>query len=393
MSSLQTQEQVLFNEQQPRNSYNTQPLALHQESIHNPNYPKQASPSSHIHPTHKSDYHHPPLEGYYSPDRRSGTFSSDFINAQQSPGLMPQNHESPGYAELSSPRIDINLANAHIYQEPSSNHQQLLDSQNKYPTRTTSRQPVQSSPRDDRYAHRAQAPAPTSRSNYSTWERPPNERLDNLSTSQTSSCQPSSSNTNVQSIETRSPTRMPSRLSMKKPREFHEVQSTSINRTNSPPPPPPPPKDEWLTHSPHGVASAHARSQSHNPSLRTSFQQPIPHENDPAQPNHHYHHRHHQSLSPLQTNTAPPSTTMSRHERTLTPEEVRKARQREIETGHRNPRFNSFDNGNDSSDSGANGAGSRPGMNSEDEKIVMSGSSYPGQMWQPDYAGYGYGEN
>ena len=59
----------------------------------------------------------------------------------------------------------------------------------------------------------------------------------------------------------------------------------------------------------------------------------------------------------------------------MTPEEVRKVRQQEIEsTGHSIP--------------GLVGQGAGPGVAQEEEEIVMSGSSYPGQEWHPGYGNW-----
>ena len=58
----------------------------------------------------------------------------------------------------------------------------------------------------------------------------------------------------------------------------------------------------------------------------------------------------------------------------MTPEEVRKARQQEIEsTGRSTP--------------GLVSQGAGPGM-AKEEEIVMSGSSYPGQEWHPGYGNW-----
>lgn len=128
------------------------------------------------------------------------------------------------------------------------------------------------------------------------------------------------------------------------------------SRSDSPPPPPPPPKDDWH----------HTRSQasmSSNPTLRSSQHGPSPSQSSshpmPAQ--------NRQSLPPIQTNVPNKkrqSTVASG--KTLTPEEKRKSRQLEIERSTISPHYRE--------------------EREEEPPVVMSATSFPGQLWQPEYS-------
>ena len=380
---LQSQHQSLLDDQQSYSTFNQQPAPCRQESAYHANYSNPvASPSSYVQSASNSDYHHPPLEGYYSPDRRSGTFSPGFISGQRSPRLMPQSLESPRKYNEGSPfqqpsnltlntqSYNPNSSELRISQQTPPSHRSL-GSLNQYPDRASSLQPLHGSTNHSMYLYNAQAPVPASQGLYSSWERTPIERLDNSSVGQNSSHMPPMSNVNQNNIPNgaHNPTRMPLKSSMKKSRGYHEVDSTPITRLDSPAPPPPPPKDAWLAQPLHTNTSSPARSQLHNPSQSPSNQVKSYASIPPK------HQR--QSLPLLQTQVVQ-STSASQDGSTLTPEEVRKARQREIETGYRDPRLNGI--GNSSGE-----ASNRPKGRNEDENIVMSGSSYPGQEWQPQY--------
>ena len=77
----------------------------------------------------------------------------------------------------------------------------------------------------------------------------------------------------------------------------------------------------------------------------------------------------------------------------MTTEEKRKSRQEEIEKGHLSPpsATTSAQKGKMSvvqEDEGAKSETPKPKPKpapAEDEPIVMSATSFPGQMWQPDY--------
>ncbi|KAL9101851.1 MAG: hypothetical protein Q9163_002935 [Psora crenata] len=137
-------------------------------------------------------------------------------------------------------------------------------------------------------------------------------------------------------------------------------------RPESPLPPPPPPKDDW--HRP--------KPSSPSPSFTASRQ-------------------HHQSLPPLQTNVPQPDLGLRRYgasvgdsgadasggasSKELRLEERRKNRQQEIEKGHLSPSsartsiMNKVSAVHDGEE------------RQEDEPVVMSATSFPGQEWRPDY--------
>ena len=149
------------------------------------------------------------------------------------------------------------------------------------------------------------------------------------------------------------PSRPPSNTAPSAP---HEEPNRSSLRSNSPPPPPPPPKDEWHRPSIHGrsVSAATSGSSKHTQSPSQASGRPVS-----GQPR--------QSLPPLQTNVSSKRGSAIGLGKTMTPEEKRKSRQKEIEYSTLRP-------------------GSRRVEDEEDEPIVMSATSFPGQEWQPDYA-------
>lgn len=163
--------------------------------------------------------------------------------------------------------------------------------------------------------------------------------------------------------------------------------------SESPPPPPPPPKDSrWAKNAESKSPSNHARSGSIPLQTRSS----------PAAV------EQRQSLPPLQTNVSGPrrsarssivpanskETLPKMDKENMTPEQKRKSRQEEIERGHLSPSDLTASGQREKmnvllEDEAANGkeaAVSRSNGNMEDdEPIVMSATSFPGQMWQPDH--------
>lgn len=139
-------------------------------------------------------------------------------------------------------------------------------------------------------------------------------------------------------------------------RSFH-----GADRTDSPPPPPPPPKDAW--HKPRPRDSSFG-GHSHNPSqsstrLLSSAQN-------------------RQSLPPLQTNVTTNRNSAVKSGKTLTPEEKRESRRLEIERSTLSPA---------AAAAAAAAASPVPRRVPEDEEhIQMSATSFPGQIWQPEYA-------
>ena len=157
-------------------------------------------------------------------------------------------------------------------------------------------------------------------------------------------------------------------------------------RSVSPSPPPPPPKDSW-----HQAQTRYSSVPTSSSPTQTSttLSHPVQSSISSQQQRH--------SSSPLHTNVPGPclgptapgissgdfrsdSSGCGGLKAGMTPEEKRKSRQQEIETGHLSP-------------GGAGAASFAMGSNSlnnvkeseEDEPILMSATTYPGQEWQPRY--------
>ena len=183
-------------------------------------------------------------------------------------------------------------------------------------------------------------------------------------------------------------------------------------RSDSPAPPPPPPKDEWHRARPRQSSlNAHAQLPHHTPLGPSQVSPPLPEHGQPRY-----------FLPPLQTDVpspslgpirsglssgdpqsgssnrqlvspaekrrsrqreienAPLSAGSNAGSRPMSPEEKRRSRQIEIETGHLSPVRSPV------------GRAKEPHSLSpeEDERVVMSATSFPGQEWQPGgvYGGY-----
>ena len=155
-------------------------------------------------------------------------------------------------------------------------------------------------------------------------------------------------------------------------------QSTS--RSDSPPPPPLPPKDDWHTSRPRqstiSTITTTTLHHSHNPSQVSAMSiRPVSTErqNRPVSSGNR------QSLPPLQTDVSSHRNSAVRSaSKALTPEEKRRSRQQEIERSTL-PRT-------DMNIGSRSAEGMEVRRMSDDEQPVMSATSFPGQMWQPDYA-------
>ena len=156
-------------------------------------------------------------------------------------------------------------------------------------------------------------------------------------------------------------------------------------RSESPPPPPPPPKDEWHR--------ARPRQSSLEPPAHQSAQASQP--NVPPLPSPNQQQR--QYLPQLLTNVPSPHLGPIRSglssgtdpKSAMTPEEKRRSRQLEIETGHMSPSGIGSVGGNASGKmnaGGLRGVNEENGGDEDDEKIEMSATSFPGQEWQPRYS-------
>ncbi|KAL8934689.1 MAG: hypothetical protein Q9216_005779 [Gyalolechia sp. 2 TL-2023] len=215
------------------------------------------------------------------------------------------------------------------------------------------------------------------------------------------------------SVTTRSTTRHPGiRQSESNPRQFSSTTTTttitsrmpnssgrqqpignSFSRPDSPPPPPPPPKDNWHQTRPHQRSMsnnsfaqavrgsndyhAHTRNSSNNNSYSTNAPQTTDPANyvNPPPPN-----QIRQSLPPLETNVPSPSLpSIKLHGQSspfsdLEPQNPRRSRVEGMGT----PR----------AEQPKAAAVSAPGgrrneVEGDDEPIVMSATSFPGQEWQP----------
>jgi hypothetical protein len=146
-------------------------------------------------------------------------------------------------------------------------------------------------------------------------------------------------------------------------RPFHKAPPS---RYDSPPPPTPPPKDN------NNNNSAQRTRSNVLPNVRTAPKAP---DNDPfngPEPNQ-VPGQTRRSLPPLKTSLPPASLAATKP---ITPEEIRKLRQKQIEES------------NASTPKSAAPKGHTPRKLSDDEKIVMSSTSYPGQEWQPSWGSW-----
>ena len=294
------------------------------ERVSPPAFQTAYNPDRHVHkqPPVQSEYASEPLEGYYSPDRKSGTFSANFINGQRSPSATP----SQGVPAYARPKSYI--------QEMNKQAQAQQVNPSGY------------------FANSSSPQSPHNGMDKNTIRQVPSNHSGNPAFNPTSPNVP------------RSTTSHSNRLG------HYELPNLPMTRADSPPPPPPP-KDERYLPSP--------KSQPF-PGVRSSFQDtrsPI----SPPLPPHQVQKHSRQSLPPLQT-SIPASQKNPQSAHPMTPAEVRKARQLEIERT--------------SSSAPAPAPAQRSGAviqkkdeeEEEEEKIVMSSSSYPGQEWQPGYGNW-----
>ncbi|KAL8987577.1 MAG: hypothetical protein Q9177_003226 [Variospora cf. flavescens] len=205
------------------------------------------------------------------------------------------------------------------------------------------------------------------------------------------------------------------------PNQQHQQQQSNTSRSDSPPPPPPPPKDTWHRQKSHqrsisddSFTQAAGRSSSTDPPFPVFNipNGPAPTNNilsprESALPRHHPLPRSQQSghasaqtlhsLPPLQTGIPGLSEPAPRPYDT----DLRQARRSQMET---TPRADDYSNNRHAASTirsvtttGGNDIGSGTGNygrnagpeNSDDEPIVMSATSFPGQMWQPQYGSEG----
>ena len=347
-------------------------------------------------------YDRPPLEGYYSPDRRSGTFSPAFISGQRSPRLGPQQFPPQGPSQdharqhQASASIDGRRQNRISWQEglpPTSMNGPMYNSTS--PTSLSShsfgQQPAQrlnsfGSPTD---------PHPS-------WTRTPGQNnvphLPPLSPSYIDSTpevkkQPThqlrSSSMNYSLYPSPSASLSGKRNASNTARGLHEIDSVpqgaplpkSVNNSA----PPPPPKDSTsVINKPRALADFHPRhpayqnSNQHNAAQSSSTQpstqaHPWANTNSDGQ----------QTLPSPQTNFSDSGLADGNDtSRQLTPEQVRRARQTEMENGTASPQIRF--GGEGMREKGVK----RRSTGAEDRKFSMQGSSYPGQEWTPGYGNW-----
>ncbi|KAI4210380.1 MAG: hypothetical protein LQ351_006747 [Letrouitia transgressa] len=164
----------------------------------------------------------------------------------------------------------------------------------------------------------------------------------------------------------------------------------SFPRPESPAPPPPPPKDHW-----HQTKPRHA-SLTASPATPAPVPQAQGHPSPSVAPHQRKHSRSpssqtHQSLPPIQTDIpAHPrkSEEVAARPReqgsgAVSPAEARKLRQSQIESA-RSPTAPVEPSAATHAGGGGGGSGEKNADGSEDEEvIVMSATSFPGQEWQP----------
>ncbi|MCJ1390239.1 hypothetical protein MMC18_003097 [Xylographa bjoerkii] len=294
---------------------------------------------SYSQPLPPAGYDVPPLEGYYSPDRISGSFSPEFINGQRSPSNMAQNT-----AQYSEPPLQYPFDSQQSRNQPQSPWVRDLMSLSPTPnSRSFSGQNSNREVPDYHNEYRSPRDLPTSNNPR------PNQQYQ-ISQLPIQSYR-SQTETGVATIPPRSDS------IVRGSEGYHEAPPV---RYDSPPPPPPPPKDDHLLP---GSRSRHGRSSSQIPPP-TQYS-PSTSRQGAAQTR--------QSLPPLQTNIG--KARVVTVGTPMTPEDVRRARQQQIERSGRMPQARASNDGPIT-------------RHVPEEKIVMSSSSYPGQEWQPSYGNW-----
>lgn len=280
-------------------------------------------------PAPPPEYDRTHLEGYYSPDKKEGIYPLGNVNGQrpsadyQQPQTQP--YSTAGRTSVShSPPMNSQTYSARNNSRGASWSYGNYGKSNALPSSSTSPQYQPYGTSQPTFHGRSQGP-----SNRSVSANPDAAYVDTF---------------------------------MRNPQGYHE---TPPGRNSSPAPPPPPPKDDHLKISPRFQPTSHARSASQNAQATQATPSPSPRGLS--------HTR--QSLPPLQTSIAQIKGSSSKP---ITPDDVRKARQRQIEESGPaapTPTRTGLQEGSRLS-------------NDAEEKIVMSSTSYPGQEWQPSYGNW-----
>lgn len=309
----------------------------------------------------------PPREGYYAPGRQGGG-SPHSGSRPRGPSYSSKAPDAPAYVQDSALRVHQLMSP--VEQPPNAG---LPRTSATFPQQRSPQHSVSSAPRSSTSNQPKTGEAFPRPSNEQT--KPPGNSWTRLSTHARSKSRPE-------------PAHPPSTgpLSSPPPQPHGPMPPSNTPATArrsfqapvrpiSPTPPPPPPKDNWHRPRPHDSASL-SPSQLTRHSRAPSQSSPRPAASTPK----------HHSLPPLQTDVHGGSSrnkTAIGPGRTLTPEEKRRSRQLEIERAsippppplqlrQRSP------------------AGEEPrgyrGGDEDEEPVVMSATSFPGQMWQPSYA-------
>lgn len=305
-----------------------------------------------------ADYSPPPPGGYYAPGRAEidprvdNAYSAPNSRSQQNRRPSSQTPDAPAYVQDSylrqqtSPTSKGRKAST-VRSSVAFSHRSPQPSTSSVPQSSSIRQVSSRESRPERSTHESQ-PSGGSWTRFSTRARsksrssqPPQPPLNGLTSPHPTTYEYAPA----------------SRSSEMFRRSFHET-----DRTDSPPPPPPPPKDDWHKPRPRDSTSG---GHSQNPSQSST------------RPLSSTHNR--QSLPPLQTNVASDRNSAVRSGKTLTPEEKRESRRVEIERSTLSPAAAA-------AAAAAASPVSRPVRETQEEHIQMSATSFPGQLWQPEYA-------
>lgn len=306
--------------------------------------PPSPTPQQSGHGGLEKDYPSPPPGGYYAPKSAQAHKSLRSPNRRLQNGQSPSwIQDAPAYVQDVTLRQRVDQRMSPPLHNPAPPRSSATFPQTA-PQRSSANLPRASTTRIKGREPFSERQAHESKPSGSSWARFSQHGRSKSRHEQ----QKPDSNTSQQAIPYSSPPPLPS-FQMAQ----HPYQSS---RSDSPPPPPPPPKDEWHHSRPQASTSNDpvSRSSQHGPSLSRSSSRPMSTQNR-------------ESLPPLQTNV-PNKKRQSAiaSGKTLTPEEKRKSRQLEIEQSTISPHYRE--------------------EREKEPPVVMSATSFPGQMWQPEYA-------
>lgn len=291
----------------------------------------QTNHQEYYQPAHPLGYYRPPLEGYYSPNNEESIHPLGHVNGQPPPTDYRQPQAQPHAALDETSASPSPPGNLQSYSTQKASWE-VSDSYGNH-LKTNGLTSTNTSPQYQNYGRSG----PILQGRY-----------------QGHSNRSFSANPDAAYVDT----------IMRDPQGYHE---TPTGRGSSPTPPPPPPKDDYSQKSPRSRAISHTRSSSQDAQVKQETPSPSP--RGPSQTR--------QSLPPLQTAATQMKASSGKP---TTPEDVRKARQRQLEEAGPAPPTPTQTHGQ---------KGSRLSNDAAEEKIVMSSTSYPGQEWQPSYGNWG----